>query len=357
MKKWIFYTLTLLLVICCNSSDDTKQPDNTPDEAFFIKGVDASSIPQVRQSGVEMFNASGQPEDMLTTLKNAGVNTIRIRLWHSPENNHSGFEEVKAFANEVKSKGMKVWLTVHYSDTWADPANQTKPVAWQNADFTELQQEVYNYTTQIVTQIQPDYIQIGNEINSGFLFPEGNINNTAQFTTLLSQGISAVRDNSTDCKIILHYAGYEGAQSFYSALTALDYDIIGLSYYPVWHGKNLTTLQNTITQLANQYNKEVVIAETAYPFTLGWNDYTNNIIGSEDQLLPQYTPTPEGQKEYLQYIKQMVAQLPKSIGFCYWGAELIAFNGPEATDGSATENLAFWDFNNTALPVLGVYND
>ncbi|KAF2518116.1 cellulase family glycosylhydrolase [Flavobacterium salilacus subsp. salilacus] len=356
MKKYLCPILTLLLFVSCNSSDDAKQPD-TVNKSFFIKGVDASSTPQVRQSGTVTLNAAGQPEDMLTTLKNAGVNTIRIRLWKDPENTHSGFEEVKAFADEVKSKGMKVWLTVHYSDTWADPGNQTKPMAWQDADFTTLQQEVYNYTTQIVTAIQPDYIQIGNEINSGFLFSEGSITNTAQFTTLLSKGISAVRDNSAHCKIILHYAGYEGAQNFYSALTSLDYDIIGLSYYPIWHGKDLTAFQNTMTQLTTQYNKDVVIAETAYPFTLEWNDHTNNIIGSEDQLLPQYTPTTAGQKAYLQQIKQIATQVPKGIGFCYWGAELIAFNGSTATDGSATENLAFWDFNNTALPVLEVYQD
>ena len=356
MKKYIFYILTLFLFVSCNSSDDAKQPDNTPNETFFIKGVDASSVPQVRQSGVETLNASGQPEDMLTTLKKSGVNTIRIRLWHNPENNHSGFEEVKAFANEVKSKEMKVWLTVHYSDTWADPGNQTKPVAWQNADFAALQDSVYNYTSKIVTELQPDYIQIGNEINSGLLLPEGSINNATQFTTLLNKGIAAVRDNSNTCKIILHYAGYEGAQQFYSTLSTLDYDIIGLSYYPVWHGKNLETLQNTMDALGAQYNKDVVIAETAYAFTLDWNDYTNNIIGSQEQLLPQYAPTPAGQKQYLQKIRQIAEQSPRGIGFCYWGAELIAFNGPTATDGSATENLAFWDFDAKALPVLEVYN-
>ncbi|AXG75259.1 arabinogalactan endo-1,4-beta-galactosidase [Flavobacterium arcticum] len=358
MKRCLSYILAFILFTSCNSSDDaTQQQEQLPETSFFIKGVDASSIPQVRQSGIEMLNTAGHSEDMLTTLKNAGVNTIRIRLWKNPEDNHSSFQEVKAFASEVKSMGMKVWLTVHYSDTWADPGSQTKPVVWQDLDFATLQQEVYNYTAQIVTEIQPDYIQIGNEINSGFLFPEGNITNLSQFTTLLSKGISAVRDTSEDCKIILHYAGYEGAQSFYSELIELDYDIIGLSYYPVWHGKDLTEFQNNITTLANQYNKEIVIAETAYPFTLDWNDYTNNIIGSEDQLLPQYTPTATGQKEYLQKIKQIIAQESKGIGFCYWGAELVAFNGPTATDGSATENLAFWDFNNTALPVLEVYQD
>lgn len=363
MQKYtLLLLLTVLLLISCSKSDDTSTPlpnvgGNPTEEPFFIKGADASSIPQIRQSGITMLNANGQPEDMLTTLKNAGVNTIRIRLWHNPADNHSSFEEVKAFAAEVKNNNMRVWLTVHYSDTWADPGHQDKPAQWQSVNYAQLLQEVYNYTEKIVTEIQPEYIQIGNEINGGFLWEEGRSTNPQQFTALLNQGITAVRDNSSTCKIILHYAGHEGAASFYNNVQNLDYDIIGLSYYPIWHEKNLTALQNNMAALANQYNKDVVIAETSYPFTLEWNDYTNNIIGSTNQLLTQYPPTPTGQQQYLNQIKQMTKQAPNGIGFCYWGAELVAFNGPTSEDGSATENLAFWDFNNKALPILTVYND
>ncbi|OIQ22540.1 MAG: arabinogalactan endo-1,4-beta-galactosidase [Flavobacterium sp. MedPE-SWcel] len=359
MKKYFyrFYILIItLFAIGCNSSDDSSEP-KIIGEPFFIKGVDASSIPKVRTSGIVMLNVEEQPEDMLTTLKNAGINTIRIRLWKNPIEEHSSFDEVKLLVNEVKSKGMKVWLTVHYSDTWADPGHQTKPANWEGLSFIALQAEVYNYTSEIMTELKPDYIQIGNEINAGFLWPEGSNTNISQFKTLLSKGVSAVRDNSSSCKVIIHYAGYNGALSFYTSLSGLDYDMIGLSYYPIWHGKDLGVLQSTMNQLSTQLNKDVVIAETAYPFTLEWNDHTNNIIGSEDQLLPQYTPTPVGQKEYLQRINQIVKQVPRGIGFCYWGAELVSFNGVTATNGSATENLAFWDFDNKALPVLDVYNN
>ena len=356
MVRYLALIVAMLFLFSCDN-DENNNADEVKEESFFIKAVDVSSIPEIRNSGITVYNASGESEDMLTTLKNAGVNTIRLRLWKNPENGHSGFEEVKLFANEIKSKGMKVWLTVHYSDTWADPAMQTKPAEWQNLSYTELQENVYSYTTTIITQIQPDYIQIGNEINGGFLWPEGSWENPEQFRTLLSKGISAVRDNSDNCKIILHYAGYEYAQEFYQSLNDLDYDIAGLSYYPIWHGKNLNTLKSTLQNIANQYNKKVVLAETAYPFTLGWNDHTNNIVGAENQILPQFTASQQGQKQYLQTIKQLVSNIPEGLGFCYWGAELIAFRGETATNGSTTENMAFWDFDEKALPVLEVYTE
>ena len=199
--------------------------------------------------------------------------------------------------------------------------------------------------------------QIVGEINSGLLHPHGNINtNETQFLALLSSGIKAVKDHSPQTKIILHFAGIDGADWFFRKVNNLEYDIIGLSYYPIWHGKDLNKLKNTITNLGDTYKKEVLIAETAYPFTLDWNDWTNNIVGlNEHLILPAYPATPIGQEAFITNLKTMVNATQKGIGFCYWGGELVAFNGKESTNGSPWENQALYDFNNKALPVIKAF--
>jgi len=352
MKLYFALFTMFFILISCSKADDESVQQQPP---FVIKAVDGSFIPQVRLSGMVTKNSAGQPEDMLTTLKSSGVNTIRIRLWKDPADGHSGFNEVKQFAQEVRNSGMKVWLTVHYSDTWADPGNQQPPAAWVGQSYEQLKTSVYNYTKQIVTGINPDYIQIGNEINKGFLWPQGSYTNPTQLAGLLQEGIRAVREESETAKIMIHYAGHEEAATFYSNFTTLDYDIIALSYYPTWHGHHLNALQDNINSLAMEFDKDVVIAETSYPFTLGWNDWTNNVIGSNDQILPQYPATPQGQKEYLAKIREIATNSPRAIGFCYWGGEWISFNGSEATNGSSYENQALWDFNNQALPATQVF--
>lgn len=344
----------ILLFIACNKSENKFIQVEKP---FFIKGVDASFIPEIRLSNMITKNANGQVEDMLLTLKNAGVNTLRLRIWNNPVKEHSGLEEVKNFSNEIKNLGLKVWLTIHYSDTWADPGAQTKPNDWNGLTFVQLKDSMRNYTSKIANEIKPDYIQIGNEINNGFLWPEGSSLNTMQMLELLKEGVKAVKENSPQTKIIIHYAGYDKADYFYSQLSNLDYDIIGLSYYPNWHGKSLDTLQMQLLSLSSKFNKPILIAETAYPFTYGWNDWTNNIIGDSSQILPQFTASIQGQKDYLNQIKFIISNTPNGIGFAYWGAEFISFKGSEAKNGSSWENQAFWDFSNKALPVMSVFNN
>ena len=354
MNKLLFLSLVL---ICSCGKGGSNVPDPAPTKQLTIKAVDASFIPEIRTFGISTKNRAGVTEDMLTTLKNEGVNTIRIRLWKDPANTHSGFNEVKSFAQEIKNLGMKVWITVHYSDTWADPGAQQKPAAWAAASFAQLKDSVYYYTKKIVTEINPEYIQIGNEINGGLIWPDGNYSNMGQMTELLRQGIKGVRDQSSQTKIMLHYAGFANATSFYSNFSALDYDIIALSYYPMWHGKNLDLLQSSLNTLSTQFNKDIVIAETSYPFTFGWNDYTNNVVGQSDQILAEYPATEQGQKDFLQKMKTIMLNTPKGTGFCYWGAEFIAFKGNVSTNCSSWENQALWDFSNKALPAISVFKN
>lgn len=351
MPYFIVGLLLALLSFSCSKPEE-KAPES--EKTLSIRGADMSFLPEIRSRGIIAKNIAGQPEDMLVTLKKEGVNAVRIRIWHQPEGGHSGFEEVKAFAGDVRALGMQVWLTVHYSDNWADPGKQVKPSAWNGLSVTALGDSVYSYTQRIMEEIQPDIIQIGNEINSGLLWPEGRNSNLAQMTALLAQGIKAVRDHGDDAKIMLHYAGHENAAAFFAQLPSLDYDLMGLSYYPFWHGKNLVELQSNLNALSQQFGKDIIIAETSYPFTFTWDDNTNNIIGLDNQILPDYPPTIQGQQDFLTRLKEIIAAAPKGVGICYWGTEWVAFKGSTATDGSTWENQALWNFNNQALPALRV---
>lgn len=353
MKNLIVLLFAITLFSCSSDSKDETEPiveDN------FIRAADMSYLPLIESEGT-VYKNNNVSENALTTLKNAGCNTIRVRLWKNPINAHSGFNEVKTFAQRIKQAGMKVWLTVHYSDTWADPANQEKPAEWTSLNFSSLRTEVAAYTTQIMTEINPDIIQIGNETNDGMLWPEGKLTtNESQFLQLVSAASGAIRSKSSTTKIMLHYAGTSGSDWFFNKVANVDYDYIGLSYYPIWHGKDLNVVKNTINSLSATHNKKVIIAETAYPFTLDWNDWTNNIMGLESQLITAYPATPAGQKSYLLAIKNLVKDTTNGIGFCYWGSEWVAFRGTESTNGSSWENQALWDFNFNALPVMEAFS-
>lgn len=355
----IFAILYLLAFLF--SCEDPKEccPGPDPVDKELIRGADISFLPEIEEAGVVFKDAAGTEKNMLDILKASGVNTVRLRLWHTPETEHASLEEVKALAVRVKAKGMSVWLSVHYSDTWADPGHQVKPEAWSDASFTDLQDSVYLYTKKIMTAIDPDIIQIGNEINPGFLLPDGGTGagTLPNFIALLKKGVQAVRETSGDTKIMMHVAGFDAANWFYQQLAAnnVDYDLIGLSYYPIWHGKDLNVVQSTIQSLGFTYNKQVVLAETAYPFSLLWEDWTNNIVGENGQLVSGYPATPEGQKNFMLKLRDIMTESSKGAGFCYWGAEWVSFKGDEATDGSTWENQALFDFDNKAVPALEAF--
>src|SRR6218665_1696311 len=296
MKKLLSILIAFSLFSCSSSDDNPTEPPVVTDD--FISGADMSYLPLIESEGT-IYKHNNVAEDAITTLKNAGCNAIRIRVWKNPADGHSGLAEVKTFAQRVKAAGLKVWLTVHYSDTWADPGSQTKPVAWQSMNFSTLKTSVTDYTNEIMTEISPDIIQIGNETNHGMLWPEGKLStNESQYLQLVSAATAAVRAKSSTTKIMLHFAGITGSDWYFNKVAAIDYDYIGLSYYPIHHGKSLVTLQNTMNSLGRLYNKKVLIAETSYPFTFGYNDYTNNVIGLDSQIIPAFPPTNNGQRGF-----------------------------------------------------------
>ena len=197
------------------------------------------------------------------------------------------------------------------------------------------------------------------------LWPLGAVNsnadlNWANFAALIKSGITGVKAADTENKIaiMLHYAEVDGAAAFFTKINqyAVPYDIIGLSYYPWWSEKDLGYVSGQLNQLAS-FNKKIFIAETAYPWTLQWNDYTNNNVGDASQLIANYPATPQGQLQYLLQLKSLLAAIPNKlgIGFCYWAPDWVAYKGPTASDGSSWENLALFDFSNKVLPAMQAY--
>lgn len=352
----------------CNEKTSVAQPPpvTPPNTTLTYRGGDLSFLPEIETTSTVFYNAAGVAQDAITILKNSGMNMVRLRLWHTPATVNSGLAQVETLAQRVKAAGISWWLDFHYSDTWADPGAQTMPAAWQTLSYTVLLDSVYNYTYIVMNDLKiknilPSIVQIGNETNSGMLWNIGKVGgafdaNWPKYAALVKKGIDAVKAVDPTIKIMLHHAGPTGAPWFFSNIQAqgVSYDIMGISYYHWWHGRNLTELQTDLTSLANTYNKDIFIAETAYPFTLTWNDNTNNIYGNTYPLLPGYDATPAGQAKFLTDLKQVILNLPNShgLGFCYWAPEWVAYRGAAATNGSPWENLALFDFTNKALPAL-----
>ena len=169
-KNKVLILFILLLFLDC-SSEEVRQTGDNGIQNDFINAVDISTFPQIELNNPTFKDSFGNTVPFLDILKSKKINTIRLRLWVNPFDEHSSFDEVKSFSDSLKSMGFNIYLTLHYSDTWADPGHQIIPQDWQNISYTTLKNRVYNYTKMVVQQINPDIIQIGNEINNGFLHP------------------------------------------------------------------------------------------------------------------------------------------------------------------------------------------
>jgi arabinogalactan endo-1,4-beta-galactosidase len=295
-------------------------------------------------------------------FRDAGINMVRLRVWVDPPAGFCDTAQTLAMARRAHEAGLAILIDFHYSDTWADPGQQTKPAAWASLEFGALVNQVGLYTAAVLDQLvaqgtPPAIVQIGNEITAGMLWNEGRIdgeNNWPRFGRLLSAGVLAVRQHTPTAKVMLHIdrgGDLEGARWWFDRVVAeeVSFDIVGLSYYPWWHG-SFAAMEATVTDMAARYGKPVFIVETAYPFTLGWSDQTFNLVGDASQLLDGYAATPAGQAAYLRDVSALVANVPGGLGMgvCYWAPEWSAFAGL----GSPWENLALFDFDHVATPGL-----
>jgi arabinogalactan endo-1,4-beta-galactosidase len=339
----------------------------------FIKGVDISTLPQIEDLG-GIYMEGGIQKDLLDILKDNGINYIRLKLWHTPVQNYNNLAKILEMAQRIKEKGLKFLLDFHFSDTWADPGSQTKPAAWQGLSFNSLTDSVYNYTQRVISALDnqntlPDMVQIGNETNSGMLWNDGRVGGGFdtemqwnQLGALVNVAINGVRDGSANgdsVKIMIHRAGaadYNGNVWFFDNLLdeGVDFDVIGLSFYPWWHG-TLTAMQTTINNLANRYDKEIIIAETAYPWTLDWYDSNNNIVGTSGQLHQGYPASVSGQRKFIFDLIQIVRSIPDNMGsgIFYWEAAFISVE----PIGSPWENVTLFDFDGNVQESIYAFTD
>ncbi len=360
------FTLTFQLL----AQDDLKE--SVVKRSEFIKGVDLSALLEIEEHG-GFFKENGIPKGALQIFKDHGIIFIRLRLWHTPANGYNNLDRTLLMASRIKSLGLKFLLDLHYSDTWADPGRQTKPAAWENLSFQALKDSVYQYTHNVITALKnqntlPDMVQIGNEITCGMLWNDGRVcdqfntpQQWVQLAELINEGISGVNeslDPGDTVKIMIHIdrgGDNAGSQWFFNHLLAqnVDFDIIGLSYYPWWQG-TLSDLEFNTHDLAQRYGKEIILVETAYPWTLDWYDNTHNIIGDSSQLHPGYPATVEGQTGFLSDLIDLVRNIPdnKGSGLFYWSPEWISV----PTLGSPWENVTLFDFTGELLNSISVFD-
>ncbi|NOG46895.1 MAG: T9SS type A sorting domain-containing protein [Calditrichaeota bacterium] len=343
------------------------------DSTLFIKGADVSFIPQIEDLGGQYLR-EGINTDPLYIFKENGFNYIRLKLWHTPQENYNSLPRILEMAQRIKDHQLKFLLNFHYADTWADPGHQPKPAAWADLSFTDLTDSLYLYTRNVIAALDnqntlPDMVQIGNEINSGMLWNDGKVggefNTPTQWenlASLINAGITGVRDGSLQgdsIKIMIHRAGaedYNANKWFFDNLRNenVEFDIIGLSYYPWWHG-DMDEVKSTLNKLVTRYGKDLIIAETAYPWTLDWYDSKNNIVGSSAQLHDGYPATVTGQANFLRDLMQIIGNVSedKGKGVFYWAPEYISVQPL----GSPWENLALFDFEGNVLESMAVFKE
>jgi len=312
--------------------------EETTTNAVFANGGDISWLPEMeKESNFQFYNDNGVAQDCFQILKDHGINTIRLRTWVNPnmtdwKNGHCSTAETVAMAVRAQKWGMKVMIDFHYSDTWADPGKQRKPKAWEGHDFPTLLNDLYDYTFYVMTAlktagISPEWVQVGNEIPGGMVYPEGSSSNWPQLAQLINKGYEAIKAVSPQSKVILHVDQGNNNGRFrwwFDAAKAngAKYDVIGLSYYPFWLEGNpdytlsIEDLGNNLKDMASRYGKEVMVVE------VGGED--NKVQNTYDMLLvvqKKVKEVPEGKGMGVFYWEPEGARSWSQYGLSAWGAD------------------------------------
>ncbi|GAB3026662.1 glycoside hydrolase family 53 protein [Spirosoma pulveris] len=251
----------------------------------FARGADVGWLQQMEATGYVFYNDNGIAQDCFQILKDKGINSVRFRVFVNPStdrvNGHCSRDEVVMMAKRAKTMGFRIMIDFHYSDTWADPGHQLKPVAWASHSFTQLKTDVYDHTLDVMKALQtggvtPEWVQVGNEIGGGMLWPDGSASNYPQLAQLITSGYKAVKAVSPSTKVIVHLeSGNEHAKfkTFFDNVTAhgAQFDVIGMSYYPYWIGSDYTasigSLAANLNDMTSRYGKEVIVAEVGDDYT------------------------------------------------------------------------------------------
>lgn len=366
----------------------------------FIRGVDISSIISLEESGVTFYNEAGQAQDIFTTLSDAGTNYVRVRIWNDPydsEGNGYGggnndVEKAIEIGKRATENDMQVLVNFHYSDFWADPGKQMAPKEWEDFSVEEKVDAVYDFTFETVSRMQEEgidvgMVQIGNETNSSFI----DETDWKDITALFSSGSQAIRDIDSDILVALHFTNPErqGSYEFYAETLEtynVDYDVFASSYYPFWHG-TLENLNTLLSDISDTYDKDVLVVETSYAYTIEDGDGHENTVTAGDEA-EGYPITVQGQANLLRDVIQSVADIgERGLGVFYWEPAWLPVGGAEnieqnqllweehgsgwassyATEydpadagvwygGSAVDNQAWFDFDGHPLSTLNIYN-
>jgi arabinogalactan endo-1,4-beta-galactosidase len=275
----IVSVLFLFFLNSCNSDKNIPTPPVVIDTFSFAKGADIGWLSQMEASGILFYNKNGVAGDGIEVLKNVGFNAIRLRVWVNPSSNWCGTNDVVAQAIRAKNKGMRIMIDFHYSDTWADPGNQSKPASWATMDFNTLVMTVANHTTLVMNSliqngVIPQWVQLGNETNNGMLWEEGKASlHMNNFAALINAANNAVKTVSPTSKTIVHLSnGWDNAlyRWIFDGLKSnnTNWDIIGMSLYPSandWQTNNVLCLAN-MNDMLTRYGKEIMVSEVGMPF-------------------------------------------------------------------------------------------
>lgn len=315
----------------------------------FYRGMDASAVLALENSGVKYYNFDGKEQDVFMTLAQAGVNYIRLRVWNDPyDENGNGYgggnndvATAIALGQRATKYGMKVCIDFHYSDFWADPKKQFVPKAWEGMDIEEKSDALYNFTLESLTQlldagVNVGMVQIGNEINNG-MSGETDVANVRKLLTAGSKAVREAAANSgKEILVAVHYTNINDMKKLDTLLTGLqvkeiDYDIVGLSFYPYWHG-TIEDLKNAIIHIRDTYGKKVYVAENAYCYTAEDGDGSANSVEGTDDLAEGYSASVQGQANEVRDVCAAASEAGAE-GVFYWEGTWIPV-GPADADNS-----------------------
>jgi arabinogalactan endo-1,4-beta-galactosidase len=335
--RYIIIAIAMALFTFSTCSDDDNTPstgteDPVYDMTGFAKGADVSWLTEMEKAGYKYYNTNGRETECMTLLRDLGINSIRLRVWVNPENGWCNKNDLLVKAWRAHNLGMRIMIDFHYSDTWADPGKQTKPAAWRSIAADSLPGQLYTYTKDALSQFKTagvsiDSIQIGNEITNGMLWNDGRVsissgeyNSNTQWTrflAMLTQCSKACREVFPSAQIIVHTeksGNVDGTRGYYNRLKAIDYDVIGLSYYPFWHG-TLNMLESVLTMLSTDFpTKSVIIAEVAYC-------YNQAGMPSDTKYRLSWPATEAGQAQFTKDFVNSIKKFSQVKGAFWWFPE------------------------------------
>lgn len=319
----------------------------------FIKGVDVSSIIALDDSGVKFYNEAGKKQDIFKTLHEAGVNYVRVRVWNDPYDSkgrgygggNNDIEKAIEIGKRSTANNMKLLVDFHYSDFWADPAKQQAPKAWKNLNLEEKKVALYEYTKESLQAMMDEgidigMVQIGNETNGGLAGEK----TWGAMSQLFNAGSKAVRELDSNMLVALHFTNPESSGRYASIAKTLqenevDYDVFASSYYPFWHG-TLSNLTSVLKNVANTYEKKVMVAETSYTYTKEDGDGHGNTAPKDSGQTLNYPITVQGQATAVRDVIEAVANVGEAgIGVFYWEPAWI----PAAPDKKLKKNQQLWE--------------